>query len=41
MTIIKWKDFEVHHLIPINEEMNGNFKKTNNVIFFVIFRNFL
>ena len=30
MTKFKWKDFEVHHLIAIREEMDEEFKKTAN-----------
>ena len=30
MTRIKWKDFEVHHLIAIRGEMDEEFKKTAN-----------
>ena len=30
MTRIKWKDFEVHHLIAIRGEMDEEFKKTTN-----------
>ena len=30
MTIIKWKDFEVYHLIAIRREMDEDFTKTAN-----------
>ena len=30
MTRIKWKDFEVHHLIVIRGEMDEEFTKTVN-----------
>ena len=30
MTRIKWKDFEVHHLIAIRGEMDEEFTKTVN-----------
>ena len=30
ITIIKWKDFEVHHLIAIRGEMDKEFKRTAN-----------
>ena len=43
MTIIKWKDFEVHHLIVIRGEMDEELKKkqTSKVICFWIFQYFL
>ena len=30
MSIIEWKDFEVHHLIAIRGDMDEEFTKTTN-----------